>query len=510
MAEKPPACRFNRHWGEIGGFLENSTARSPIRAFTDWPIRWQILLAFCLLQTVAIILISVSFAWMSANHAERDAIERLSRMADTLSNARFPVRTSILQQMKGLSGADFIAAAGQNRITASTLPLETAQRILTSYPASLSGSSELGHLQPLRAEDQRWLVGGIIPPRSPEIRLLLVLIPEEQWLADRREIILPPLATGSLALLATALMSWWIAARFGSRIQRMDDHVRTLASGQFNVLLPVSGSHELRSLATSINQMAADLSELTERIRTAERTTLVAQVAGGLAHELRNSITGARLAIQLHQRRSPGADRESLDVAVLQLSVMENQIRRLLGLTRETIQPARRGRLSEILDRICRLLKPRCQHGQVDLTMQWITESGGLANGHADTLAADPDGNHAADVSDEEQIESALMNLIQNAIEACGPHGQVRVVVRLTSENVIVDVLDNGPGVREDLRARLFEPFVTSKPEGIGLGLAQARQAAESSGGSLRLGRCDGWTEFRMIIPRLPAQKIGD
>ena len=98
--------------------------------------------------------------------------------------------------------------------------------------------------------------------------------------------------------------------------------------------------------------------------------------------------------------------------------------------------------------------------------------------------------------ADAEQLRQLLLNLVLNAIEAAGPGGWVRIeLVREARSRwakpawLQVRVLDSGPGPSAELAGRLFEPFVTGKPEGIGLGLAVARQIAEAHGGAIRSGR---------------------
>lgn len=452
-----------------------------------WPIRNQILLPFCLLQAIVIAVVSISSAWLAVRRAEQEAMARLDRVATTLAEARFPVRDQILIQMKGLSGAEFVAAAAGDHVTASTLPRDTALQLLSAIPSQNGPGMQLGELTPLAAGSERWFAGSIELPGVPELKRLLVLIPESQWLAIRREVIGPPLLIGAISLAATVVMSWWIASRFGTRVQRVQEHVQTIATGRFDESLAVSGDDELTRLMESVNRMAGDLTALTNQIRTSERATLVTQVAGGLAHQLRNSITGAKLAIQLHLRRAPHVVPDSLAVALTELSIMENQIRGLLSLTRDVQQPLRRGRVDEIVQRVCELVTPRCQHGAVDLAVDSI-----------DTTTP-----AALHVADADQLESALMNLVQNAIEACGPQGRVRVRVLVGTSEIQIAVLDTGPGVPENLGERIFEPFVTGKPEGIGLGLAQARRAAESAGGRLSVTRSDEWTEFCLSVQRL-------
>lgn len=452
-----------------------------------WPIRNQILVPFAVLQGIAVGIISFSASWIAADRAERDAVARLDQIVATLSSSRFPVQNAVLDQMKGLSGADFIATTSSRRITATTLP-EAKARIIISAPTEiLPGSGKLSEFKPVSAGNDTWLVGGVEVLRSPELKQLLVLVPEQEWLAVRRDVVLPPLIIGGCTMLAMGLLSYVIAAKLGSRLDRMQDQVGKLATLQFENLLPVTGDDELTSLATSINHMAQGLQQATQQIRMTERTELISQVAGGLAHQLRNSITGARMAVQLHLRRSQDADNESLKVAIRQLNLTENQIRGLLSLTRDSRQPVVPGRIDEILKTIHELLTPQFQHSETDLTIEFPSNMS-LSN---------------LGVADSDHVQAALLNLLQNALEACRPGGSVRVLVSMPETLIQVDVLDNGPGVADAVREKVFEPFVTGKPEGVGLGLTLASQVAESIGGSLRYERVDSWTRFRFQIRQI-------
>ncbi len=452
-----------------------------------WPIRNQILVPFALLQAVAIGGISLSASWIAAERAERDSVARLDQVVETLNASQFPIRSAVLKQMKGLSGADFIASGNSDSITATTLTESVAKEIIRSTLTVTSGSGKLGEFQPVSIADEKWLVGGVNVFRSPEVKRLLVLIPERQRQATRRDVILPPLLIGGCTMLAMGALSFVIAAKLGTRLDRMQHHVGKLASMQFNNLLPVTGNDELTSLATSINRMAQELQQATQQIRMSERTALITQVAGGLAHQLRNLISGARMAVQLHLRRSPDANHESLQVAIRQLNLTENQIRGLLSLTRDAQQEAVPGRIDEVLHVIQDLLEPQFEHSQTQLAIEHPVE----------------EDRPKLRIADAEQIQAALLNLLQNALEACRPDGKVRVSVTLPEDFIQIAVLDSGPGVADAVRERIFEPFVTGKPEGVGLGLALAARVAEAEGGTLTYERILNWTEFRFRIRQI-------
>jgi signal transduction histidine kinase len=466
-------------------------------------IRNQILIPFACLQGVAIAVISALAAWSAVDRAERDTIARLNQVVGTLSTASFPVRGNVLEQMKGLSGAEFIAIRGSNEIVSSTLSDEQARSVLQLPRAASSGTGELSEFQTIQTGQtgaESFLVGGVTVMRSPDLSELIVLVPEQQWQTIRREVVFPPLLIGGLAMVATVGLSYLLAARFGRRLNRMERQVGRLASLQFEELLPIGGHDELTRLATSINSMAIDLQQATEQIRLAERTTVVTQVAGGLAHQLRNSITGARMAVQLHLRRCNHADQESLNVALRQLNLTESQIRGLLSLTRDSQQTPVRGSLSEILNDIRSLLAPQFEHSSSEFELTY-RDAAEATESIAHAVAAGESDGRDWQVDDRDQIHAALLNLVQNALEACRPNGRVRVMVRRENQLIVAEILDDGPGVPEDLQNRIFEPFVTGKPEGVGLGLTLAAQVAQSAGGRLSFDRRDGWTVFRFEIP---------
>ena len=129
------------------------------------------------------------------------------------------------------------------------------------------------------------------------------------------------------------------------------------------------------------------------------------------------------------------------------------------------------------------LLQPQCRHAGIELRWQppveELTLSGNLG-----------------------QLQQLFFNVLGNAVEAAGPGGWVQVECGLKDRAfaIVVEVTDSGPGPPAELAARLFEPFVTAKPEGVGLGLAVARQVAEGHGGGVSWSRKDGHTCFRIEL----------
>jgi signal transduction histidine kinase len=213
-----------------------------------------------------------------------------------------------------------------------------------------------------------------------------------------------------------------------------------------------------------------------------ERMRLLGQVAGGLAHQLRNGVAATKLALQLHTRSCAVEDDESLDSACRQLARVEADLARFLDLGRDDV-PRRDCSVVEQIEEAVSLLRPRCRHADVQLC--WEPPRG------EPVVHGDPG-----------RLGHIFVNLLTNAVDAAGPGGAVEVSAEQTAEGrCVVEVRDDGPGPDAVISGRLFQPFVTGKEQGIGLGLFVARQAAEAHGGRLDWRRERGRTCFRVELP---------
>ncbi len=212
--------------------------------------------------------------------------------------------------------------------------------------------------------------------------------------------------------------------------------------------------------------------------------------SGGLAHQLRNGLTGVRLAVQLFAREcAEQTDTAALDVALRQLTLLETNLKRFLDLGRDSEGRRERCSLPALVSEAVELLRPQCRHAGIEL--RWQPPS------------CDP-----VLLGDAGRLGQLILNVLGNAVEAAGPGGTVQVALAeetpLSSPTpvVVMEVMDSGPGPAPEVAERLFEPFVTGKPEGVGLGLAVAQQAAEAHGGRIRWSRKGDWTCFRIELPR--------
>ena len=461
---------------------------SPVR----WGIRNQILWPFAAVLLAAIALTAFASAYFAAERSERQIADRLATVIKTLEGPQFPYKQNVIEMMRGLSGAEYVVLTEPNSVSASTFADDVEVSQLKEVPITLPEESpELGQRTLVELHGERYFAAGF-QRKSPYGRdeTLIVLYPERQLQAARREAAMPPLIVGGVTLVALVILSAWLASRFGRRIRRVQEQVARIADGDFRELSQGKTRDEIFELVGSINQMSVKLRDYQAAIARTERSQLLGQLAGGLAHQLRNAVTGARLAIQLHQRRcETESDRESLDVAMRQLSITEEHIKSLLSVGKQESPHAIPGSLGDVIDDVAALVSPVCHHESVSFETR-LPE------------------NWDAEVSDCESLRTAVLNLALNAVEATGPGGCVEIVVNADGSKANITVRDNGPGPSEELAGNLFEPFATGKPEGVGLGLAVVKQTAASLGGDVQWERVDGWTEFRLQIPvdvRTPA-----
>lgn len=238
----------------------------------------------------------------------------------------------------------------------------------------------------------------------------------------------------------------------------------------------------------------ARLSALESRLAHASRVNALGEMASGLAHELTQPLT-AILAQAQAGRRILAQDKLAALVPVLD----------------DTVTQARRA--SAILDRFRNWSRPHEGRSAAfdlrDAVRNVEALLGPQAATHGVTLAFDVPAHPVSVVADPVEMEQIVFNLVRNAIDATtgeGHAGEVTVSLRQREEDVVLDVSDNGPGVPDAVRARLFTPFTTTRSDGTGLGLALSQRLVERAGGDIALlDRGAGATTFRVVLPRSPA-----
>ena len=456
-------------------------------------------LRYQLLLPMLVLLLGVAGlgAWAavrSVQQAVRQQIEaQLGQVAHTVSEARFPFTDRVLTQLKDLTGAEYLLTAPDGR-TQFTLPEPVDVSPLSDIPVVDWHDMQLG--TSVHLAGQNYLAVKIQLRRSdaasPDI--LYIFYPEWRWRNALWRALRPAIFMGIAGSLLAVGLAILVAGWLSQRIRFLDMQTRSIAQGQFRPLPLPTWDDELRDLSASVNAMAEQLARWQQAVHKTERLRLLDQVSGGLAHQLRNGVAGARLAVQVHARSCPAVeDRDVLDVALRQLALMETQVQRLLQAGREDPPALLPCSLAQVLEEAISLMRPQCEHRHIELVQT-------LPIGAIDVMG------------DAGQLGHLFVNVLSNAAEAIGADGRIEVRARKVDDQDrswhLVEVVDTGPGPPPDVAARLFEEFVTSKPEGVGLGLAVARRVIVSHGGRIDWQREKDCTCFRIWLPLLESGQL--
>ena len=200
----------------------------------------------------------------------------------------------------------------------------------------------------------------------------------------------------------------------------------------------------------------------------ASEMSSVARLAAGVAHELRNPLTSVSLLVQnsLRQGSTADLDRKDLNVVSGELQRMERTLNAFIDFARPPKPRLQQCNLNTCVFLASRLVAEQATLRNIAIS---VTQSG-----------------HCFVNGDSDLLQQLMLNLLLNAIEATPNGGEIRVIVEVDPENVILAVEDTGPGIDSQIIDDLFQPFVSGRPNGIGLGLGICRRIAVTHGGEIR------------------------
>jgi signal transduction histidine kinase len=245
--------------------------------------------------------------------------------------------------------------------------------------------------------------------------------------------------------------------------------------------IQVSSTDSFGQLETALGSLARKVGQVVERLQTAERERLrndqmaaLGQLAAGLAHELRNPLTAMKTIVDAARRQPQRASLDGQDLAVLdeEIQRLNRSLQSFLDYARPPAASKRLVDLQSIAEKARQLLAGRAEQQSIRVCVE-----------HPER----PVEVHA----DPEQLHQVLLNLLLNAFDAIGRDG--RVTIRISDDApglAVISVADGGPGIPPAVRDRLFEPFVSTKESGSGLGLTICRRIVEDHGG--RIDVADG------------------
>ena len=225
-----------------------------------------------------------------------------------------------------------------------------------------------------------------------------------------------------------------------------------------------------------------------EELRRADRLRSLGELSAGVAHEIRNPLTGIATTAQVLKEKlaGDGGKEKYLNVILEEIARLDDIIKNLLNFARPVSPHPTELSLSSLIENALGLLTDTAREKRVSLHF----ESGLLE----DRCLLDGD-----------QIKQVILNIVLNGIQACGGGGTANVYVREAADPAFVEIelSDTGSGIPEEIADKLYNPFFTTRPEGTGMGLSISRKIVESHGGRIyhrsSVGR---GTSFFIELPR--------
>jgi two-component system sensor kinase FixL len=230
------------------------------------------------------------------------------------------------------------------------------------------------------------------------------------------------------------------------------------------------------------------LRDLRSELIHVSRLNELGQMVSALAHEVNQPLTAMTNYVSGMRRLLTAGNQQGVELAMERIAEQANRAR-------------------QIIQRLRNLVKKNEEERRVESLTTVIEEASALALvgvGPGLKLNIRVAADAAEAVIDKIQIQQVLLNLMRNAAEAMdgSPRRELSITTARAEEMVEISVADTGPGLPELVRAKLFEPFVTTKPNGMGVGLSVCRAIVEAHGGELRAGDADGGgTVFRLTVP---------
>ena len=346
---------------------------------------------------------------------------------------------------------------------------------------------------------------------------LLVTLPEAVALAPASDFLTRIVPFGSAVVIAAGVVVWLIMGSITRPLNELTEAAETISARNYQHLLLPPRSDEIGRLTDAFNVMSDRIHRshmrLEERVRERtnelenalkalkvaqeqvvrrEKLAVLGQLAGGVGHELRNPLgvmTNAVYYLDLVQPEAPDDVREYHEILRAQIGLAEKIIGDLLDFAR--VKPPERVQipLVAIVEQQLHRL-----HGPSDIV-----------------IAQDFPVDLPLPRVDPVQIGQVVFNLLANAVQAMETTGGTLSLCGRndTAGEVALVVSDSGPGVPEDARDRVFEPLVSTKPRGIGLGLAVSRSLTEANGGTLVLADTRGpGATFILTIPTACALEV--
>jgi signal transduction histidine kinase len=401
----------------------------------------------------------------------------------------YEIDDRVARDLSRVAASEVAFRYGDSIVRSTLKPAQEAE-LLRVAPRTATGGPPQGDL--IRLGEERFLATAVdLPtPGTPALNLWVLKSFDQAtaFLSSLNELLL---ALGLTAVLAGSLLVFLISHTFTRPLENLVAGVRALEQGDYAYPLQVRGGDEVAEVTGTFDRMRKNLQKTHRELLDAERLATIGRMASSISHDLRHSLAAvmANAEFLCESNLTPG-QREDLYAEIrIAVDQMTDLIESLLEFsrTRESLRPSY-GDVRSAVDRAVQGVKahPEFQRIRIRITGEGSTEGW----------------------FDFKKLERALLNLLLNACEMVpAESGKIDIQLRRKGESLEIRIEDNGPGIAEAVRDRLFEPFVShGKENGTGMGLTVVQKILQDHGGDVAVEQTSAsGTTFRINIPLNPS-----
>jgi len=402
----------------------------------------------------------------------------------------YEIDDGVARELSRVAASEVAFRYGDTIVRSTLKPAQEAELLRVTPGGKAGGTLEA---EQIRLGEERFLAASVNLPSSigaagaPALNLW-VLKSVDQATAFLNSLNGLLLALGLTAVLMGSGLVFLISLTFTRPLDNLVAGVRALEQGDYAYPLEArGGGDEVAEVTRAFDRMRTSLQKTQRELLDAERLATIGRMASSISHDLRHSLAAMMANAEfLCESRLTPAQREDLYGEIrVAVNQMTDLIESLLEFsrTRESLRPSY-GDVRSAVERAVQGVQahPEYQRTQVEITSEGLTEGW----------------------FDFKKMERALLNLLLNACEAA-PAGSGRIGINLkrVGENLEIRIADNGPGIAEAVRERLFEPFVShGKENGTGMGLTVVQKILQDHGGDVVVEQTSAsGTTFRIDIP---------
>jgi len=243
-------------------------------------------------------------------------------------------------------------------------------------------------------------------------------------------------------------------------------------------------ARQLEESYTKLRTQADQILDIEEQLRRADRLTALGELSAGMAHEIRNPLGSIRGTAEILQEGFAPEDKryEFARILVQEVDRLNGVVQDFLTFSRPEPPRQEYFKPAEVIDEVLQLVQQPVRKQQVNVVCE-VADVPPLC-GH------------------REQIKQVFLNLVLNALQAMPEGGDLRVSLAAEEPGTAFRFQDSGTGIPEEVRARIFNPFFTTRSEGTGLGLAITQRIVSNHGGTIQVDEStDSGTTFKVVLP---------